>query len=203
MTDERSTRALVDRARQGDSEAFGELFDLFRERLRRLVGSRLNAHAAEAMDAEDVVQESLVRGLQSVASFRWQGEESFLRWLGGIAEHVIVDLVRHTARRPETTLDFEVSGRDGSPSQGLRRDERFDRLQAALDDLSPDYRKVIVLARLKRLPIKEVARRMDRSPEAVSQLLIRAARKMKERMGHTESLSLPAKSLEEKDQNDD
>ena len=170
MTDERSTRALVDRARQGDSEAFGELFDLFRERLRRLVGSRLNAHAAVAMDTEDVVQESLVRGLQSVASFRWQGEESFLRWLGGIAEHVIVDLVRHTARRPETTLDFEVSGRDVSPSQGLRRGERFDRLQAALDDLSPDYRKVIVLARLlprerKRLPRQcpsaPITRRMD------------------------------------------
>ena len=79
-----------------------------------------------------------------------------------------------------------------SPSRSLRRRERLDRLQAALDALSPDHRQVIVLARLKGLRMTEIAERMERSPNAVALLLARALAKLRESFGDTESLPLGA-----------
>jgi RNA polymerase sigma factor (sigma-70 family) len=65
-----------------------------------------------------------------------------------------------------------------------------------LDGLSPEYREVIVLARLKGLRIKEIALRMNRSENAVSLLLSRALAKLKEAFGETESFNLPARRLD-------
>ncbi len=83
-----------------------------------------------------------------------------------------------------------------SPSKGMRRDERFERLKEALEDLTPEYREVILLARIERLPGKEIAKRLDRSPAAAAQLLSRALKKLRENFGDTESLNLPQRSIE-------
>ena len=71
------------------------------------------------------------------------------------------------------------------------------RRRIALDKLSPEHREVIRLARIERLPGAEIARRMNRSPSAVAQLLSRALKKLRERFGDTESLSLPDRTLDE------
>ena len=54
---------------------------------------------------------------------------------------------------------------------------------------------MIELARLDGLPIQEIARRMDRSPNAVSQLLARALKQLRSSFGDTESLGLPDRAL--------
>jgi RNA polymerase sigma-70 factor (ECF subfamily) len=108
-----------------------------------------------------------------------------------IAENNIRQAARQVRHGSMAPLTGDPGGEEASGGTSLRRDERFDRLQAALDELDPDSRKVIVLARIEGLPIKEVAKRMGRSPNATSILLYRAAIKLKERFGDTESLSLP------------
>jgi RNA polymerase sigma factor (sigma-70 family) len=77
----------------------------------------------------------------------------------------------------------------------LGREERFARLRAALERLDADHRKVILLARIEKLPSREIAERMQRSPQAVAQLLSRALRKLRENFGRTESLHLPDRTL--------
>ena len=77
----------------------------------------------------------------------------------------------------------------------LRRNERFDRLQESIDNLSAEYREVIVLARIEGLRIKEIAQRMNRSPDAVKKLLRRGLKKLRDGFGETESLHLPDRSL--------
>ena len=77
----------------------------------------------------------------------------------------------------------------------MRRSERFDRLEEALKTLSPDHRQVITMARVDGLKIKEIAERMNRSPNAVMQLLWRALEKLKASFGETESLHLPDRNL--------
>ena len=89
------------------------------------------------------------------------------------------------------------------PSRVMRRGERFDRFERALQSLSPDQRHVVELARLEGTPIKEIARQMKRTPDAVSQLLCRALKNMKDAIGDTESLGLPARSLEPRGGHDD
>ena len=71
------------------------------------------------------------------------------------------------------------------------------RLETALAGLRPDYREVIILARIREPPIKEIARTTGRTPEAVSMLLLRALRQLKKYFGNTDSFTLPAWSLDE------
>ncbi|HAK96178.1 MAG TPA: hypothetical protein DCM87_14590, partial [Planctomycetes bacterium] len=82
-----------------------------------------------------------------------------------------------------------------SPSRAARREERFDRLEGALARLPEEHRQVIRLARIEGLPIAEIAVRMNRSAAAVSMLLSRALKRLREGFGDTESMSLPDRML--------
>ncbi|MBI4605153.1 MAG: sigma-70 family RNA polymerase sigma factor [Planctomycetes bacterium] len=135
------------------------------------------------------------RALEALGRFRWQGAGSFERWLASIAEHVILEAARKDEKRPRLALDPETPGSGASPSEELRREERFERLEKALDRLSPAEREAVLLSRIERLKVDEIARRLDRSPDAVKQLLSRGLRKLKESFGDTESLSLPDRAF--------
>jgi RNA polymerase sigma-70 factor (ECF subfamily) len=197
MDDTDTSRVHVRRAQAGDRGAFAELAKRHRHRLDNLIAARLRAHAIRTVDAEDVLQETLLRGFRAVRSFQWQGEESFLRWLGGIAEKVILEIARRGARNPVFQLERDVAGSGASPSKALRRGERLDRLHDALRALRPEHREVILLSRVEGLSFEEIAQRMDRSPAAVKQLLWRALKKLKDAFGDTESLHLPWRGLRE------
>ena len=195
MTKGHSIRDLVERAQNGDRSACERLFGLYRQRLEGLVGSRLGAELRKCVEVEDVLQETLLQAFQSIRRFEWRGEESFFRWLGGIVEHQILNEVRTRRRDGKVGFELDVLRDDTSPSKGVRRDERFSRLQESLESLSPERREVILLARIEGLQIKEIARRWNRSPDAVAHLLFRALRKLKESFGDTESLHLPPRAL--------
>ena len=70
------------------------------------------------------------------------------------------------------------------------------RLQSALDQLSPEYRRVLRGVLVEKLPLTEIAGRMGRTPNAISILLLRANRKLREVVGDTHSLGLPATQLD-------
>ena len=200
MTMEADTpiQALIDRAREGDKNAFQELVERYEERLRRLVRSRLGSGLEGKIDVADVVQDAFLRALQALPHFEWQGEDSFLRWLSRIATNSLRETARREKRRVIVPLQDNVQTEGLTHSRAKRREERFDRLQDALDALSPEHRQVILLARVDRLPMKEVARRIGRTTTATSQLLWRAMQKLKDCFGDTESLHLPDRRLRDR-----
>ena len=195
MKERHSAQSLVLRAQGGDRIAFGELIERYRERLHRFVVSRLGESLRGQIEVEDVTQEAFTSAVKSIESFEWQGDDSFFRWLEGIAEHVIVKAATRGRRRP-LRLSHQVTSPGISPSRGLRREERFDRLERALEDLPPDYREVLRLSRIEGLRHQEIAARMNRSHAAVRQLVIRALRKLREHLGDTESLHLPGRTFD-------
>ena len=88
----------------------------------------------------------------------------------------------------------------------MQREERFERLEKALDSLAREYRKVIHLVSVRNLSMREAAERMARSPEAVSMLQPRALRKLRVVYGRADSerLHLPHdRSLEPGKEKDD
>jgi RNA polymerase sigma-70 factor (ECF subfamily) len=192
-----NTRELLTRAQGGDRRAFEELTALYRSRLGSVVYFRLGAVARHQAEVDDVLQESFLRALRSIERFEWKGKDSFFSWLRQIAEHVILEIASREKRRGTLPLDTSAPAADtaAAPSRALRREERFDRLEEALRGLSPDHRKVILLAKVERLPIKDVAVKMDRSPDAVTNLLARALACLKASFGDTESLHLPDRML--------
>ena len=218
MDSSRAPEALIARARGGDREAFDQLHVLSREAVEAAVRLQAGGLLRVRVEVEDLVQETFLRAFRSLAGFRGEGEASFRSWLGTIAGHVVQDQARKLRAKKgdvlrEVSLDAEVAGPGGerfsledalrasadSPSQALRRDERFERLKKVLATLRPDHSRVIYLARVEGLPMKEVARQMGRTPEAASMLLLRALLKLKEAFGNTDSFHLPPRTLLEEE----
>lgn len=94
--------ALVDRAQQGDEQAFAALVEPWRRPLFGYI-YRMVTHRA---DAEDLLQDVLVRVLQNLPQFR--REARFKSWLFGIATHLCIDHLRRKKRwRVEGQLEAE------------------------------------------------------------------------------------------------
>jgi RNA polymerase sigma-70 factor (ECF subfamily) len=198
-------QALIDRARRGDRAAFDELAAGCRERLARVVRFRLGPSLRRVLDVEDVLQETYLRGFGAIARFTWRHEGSFFEWLSGIARNVIREAC---ARSPGSggepgEAEEEPPAPGASPSRELRRGERLERLQKALDELPPAYRQVLRGALVEKLPLVEIARRLGKTPNAVSLLLLRANRKLRESFGETQSLCLPPEGLDWGESHDD
>jgi len=187
---------LVERAKAGDTSAFDALAAAHRAPLLAWIRSRLGSELAARAEPEDLVQETLLWAYRSIGRLEWRGKRAFESWLFEIARHVLLGAARTARRRPHDVLERDPAQDEPSPSRQLRRDERFERLQRGLRGLAPEHRKVIELARLRGLSTREIAERMGRSPNAVSQLLGRALRSLREAPGATESLGLPDRPLE-------
>ncbi len=185
-----STENLVRSACGGDRRAFDLIVERVQARLEAQIGARLGKRVGSRLSVEDVLSETFACAFESLGRLRWQGEEAFYRWLGSIAEH----LIRNASRKrgwDHLRLERDVPAPAASPSKCLEREERFDRLEAALNKLSPDHKKALVLARIEGLSVTEISVRMNRSVEAVKKLLARAIRELRRSFGDTESLSLP------------
>jgi RNA polymerase sigma-70 factor (ECF subfamily) len=169
---------LAERAAAGDRVAFDQLIRTQMTRLEKHVNHRLGARVRATIERDDVVQETVLKACTAVENFVWSGEEPFFRWLALIAEHVIWKASQK--RRVKLALE-PVADLRTTPATRVARSERSERLERALEGLeraleglTDDHRDVILLTRIKGLPIAEVAVRMDRSPNAVKKLLARA-----------------------------
>ncbi len=195
MTNEEPDGCLVSKAKAGDMVAFETLVNRYRARLLRQIHARLGNRVRTQLEAEDVVQETTARALRAIQNFRWQGEESFYRWLASIAEHLIWNESQKRSS-DQIQLSKNVPAGDRPPSKELRRHERFDRLQQAVNQLSPDYRTALTMARFEGLKVHEIAVKMNRSPKAVYALITRALEQVKATFGDTESLHLPDRTIQ-------
>ena len=143
------------------------------------------------LDSVDVVQDALILALAGLKDFTYRNEGDFLRWLSRIAENKLNDIFakfhadKRDVRREIPFKREESSTERGSfganvplhtttPSVLLSRKEQLDRLERAIDNLKPEYRQVVFLARIDRLSHAEIAAKLGKSKGAVAMLLSRA-----------------------------
>ena len=110
-----------------------------------------NAH-----DAEDITQEVFIRVFRSLDTFR---PGSFEGWLHRITTNVFLDLVRRRQRIRMEALPEEtdrIAGREPSPEQAWHDANLDPDLQAALDDLPPEFRAAVVLCDVEGLSYEEI-----------------------------------------------
>ncbi len=155
---------LVERARQGDRDAFGALFRAHHAAIFRVARARLPQAAAE-----DAAAETFARAWVALPRYRRTGAP-FVSWLYGIARNVTADAVRRGARS-EPVADPEQPARD--PWTG--RDDHLDLLDA-IASLPEEQRRVIELKYLLGLTNDEVAAALGKSPGAVNAQQWRALR---------------------------
>lgn len=143
----------VERAKEGDTEAFGELYRQCHSQLFRLA----RAHLGEG--AEDAVAETFMRGWKTLRRYRDTGAP-FLSWLYGIARHVIADEFRRRAR-VEPRADIPDGRVDWAVDDKLS-------LAAAIRQLPDEQRQVVELKFLMGATNAEVAATLGKSVDAVN-----------------------------------
>lgn len=165
--DRRRTSRLVERAREGDRDAFGELYRRTYAPLYRM--ARFHLHDG----AEDAVAETFLRAWTALPRYRDTGAP-FVSWVYGIARHVVSD-ARRSARR--TDLRAELPDR----AVEHRHDDRLD-LGAAIARLPEIQRKVIELKFLLGLDNAEIGNALGKTAGAINALQWRAVAALKKLM---------------------
>jgi RNA polymerase sigma-70 factor, ECF subfamily len=179
---------LVERAQQGDQDAFAALFERCRSRLAVIIHCRLSSDLRRDADVDDILQETMMRAFRDIQRFEYRAPGSFVSWASRIAEHVIVDAARsqdrqkrageHVRLRSESNPGGPEPAHSYTPSRIFRENESLGQLVETLNLLPEDYRRVILLAKVEGLAISEIAARLEKSNEATSLLLHRAIKRL-------------------------
>ncbi len=112
--------------------------------------------SGNAHDAEDITQETFIRVFRSLDNYR---PGSFEGWLHRITTNVFLDLVRRRQRIRMESLPEEtdrIAGKEPSPEQAFSDANLDPDLQAALDDLLPEFRAAVVLCDVEGLTYEEI-----------------------------------------------
>ncbi len=179
---------LLERAKQGDYNAFLQLIEPHEKRLYnlalRITGNR--------EDAEDVLQDTLLNALEHLQNFR--GDAAFGTWLYRIAMHNAFrilrrrresisyeELVAEKVDEDEETIphpEFIAEWRD--PAEVVEQNELRRILEEAIQQLPESYRAVFTLRDIEGLSTKEVADILGISEGNVKVRLLRARLKLRE-----------------------
>lgn len=173
--------------------------ETYRDYLRALARLHMFDWLGARLDASDLVQETLLRAQEARDQFRGATPAEMKAWLRAILARTLYNAARHNAQakrnvRRERSLDVSVeessrrleawlAADQTSPSQCVAREERFAQLVAALEELPPDQRSVLLLKHCEGLSVSEIATRLDVTLAAVAGLLRRGLQKLRERMG--------------------
>jgi RNA polymerase sigma-70 factor (ECF subfamily) len=168
-------RALVDLAKDGDADAFGQLYDHYVTGVFRFIYYRVGSQQL----AEDLTSETFVRGLRAIQRFTWQGKD-FGAWLTTIARNLIADHFKSSRSRLELVTETipEGTSRAASPEQEVLSLISNEMLFEALQSLPPEQRDCLLMRFIQELSIAQTAAALGRSEGAIKQLQLRAVRSL-------------------------
>ncbi len=143
-------RVLAAQVLAGDEGAFRQLYRRHTPRLHQLALRLLGGVEA---DAEDVVQETWIKAVEKLETFRW--ESALGTWLHAIAVNVSREAARRRGRRQET----ELPEQEPPAPAPLERVEVMD-LERAIAELPEGYRAVLVLHDVEGFTHEEIGARL-------------------------------------------
>ncbi|MHC4529025.1 MAG: sigma-70 family RNA polymerase sigma factor [Planctomycetota bacterium] len=188
---DQKTQELVTLAKEGDDSALEQLCRVYGERVRRIIRLRMGREIRPRLDSMDLVQEALISALGGLKGFMYKNEGDFLRWLSRITQNELRDNLdkiyteKRDIRKEVRLEDYGPTTGGGfagipgpieatTPSVIMSKKEDLDKLEKAIDQLKPDYREVIALAKIDGLSYKEIADKLGKSIDSVGHLLSRA-----------------------------
>jgi RNA polymerase sigma-70 factor (ECF subfamily) len=169
----RRDEVLMATVAAGDEAAFSGLAKAESPRLLRFARSLL-----APAEAEEVVQEALLRLWQQAES--WQPKGRVSTWLHHVAYRLCIDRLRR--RRPVVDVDEVVDDLEDpapAPDQRLIRVAEADAVRAAIAELPERQRVAILLCHFQELSQAEAAGVMGIGEEAYESLLARGRRRLR------------------------
>jgi len=174
---------LVERVKQGQTEAYGELVRRYQDRVFNACW-RICGHLE---DARDLTQEAFLKAFEGLSTFRQQS--GFYTWIFRVAVNLSLSHRRSTHRRRTVSLDAGSAGTgtqaeelvkrvrsesDDDPTRGTVEVELHAAVARALQTLDNDHRAVIVLRDVEGFDYQEIARILQIPHGTVKSRLFRA-----------------------------
>ena len=175
---------LVTRSQAGDTAAFNDLVTRYRSR----AFSMIYQMTRNEQDAWDLAQDGFVKAWKSIGRFR--GQSSFYTWLYRILMNVTIDSLRRKHIQSGTEFDDAIGLRqiepgaatapraEMQPAEKISDKEIRERIDAAIEKLSPEHRAAIVMREIDGLEYTEIAAQMECSIGTVMSRLFYARKKL-------------------------
>lgn len=167
-------RTLIEAFQRGDEFAFVALYNRYKGPVFAFCAKMLGDRAL----AQDVMQETFVRVYENRGRLLNAG--SFKSWLFAIARNQCLNSLRRSKRHTaydETVSDIDASGGD-TPFALLLKAEQIEIVNRFLNELSAEYREVLVLREYQNLSYEEIAAVTRNSVSSVKSRLFKARRKL-------------------------
>jgi RNA polymerase sigma factor (sigma-70 family) len=183
LSDE-TTIELVIKARDGDRQAVEALLQRCLPDLRRWAHGRLPPAARGSLDTGDLVQETVLHVLRRLDTFQPRHVGAMQAYLRQSVINRIRDEVRKIGRHPAPVeLPEDLQGDRTSPLEAVVEAEAYERYRAALAELSPRDREMIVARIEVQWSLAEIAQRFGmRTADAARMAVSRALRKLTVRL---------------------
>jgi RNA polymerase sigma-70 factor (ECF subfamily) len=165
---------IIERAKKGEAQAFGLLYDHYHERIYRFIFLKVSRKE----DAEDLTHQVFLSAWQNIKNYKELGFP-FSSWLYRISRNAVIDFYR--SKKIETSLE-EVQNELSSDE--IKTDDidlkiQIEEVMKALKQLKPDYQDIIIMRFVDDLSVKEIAKALDKSEGAVKLMQHRAINNLK------------------------
>lgn len=167
---------VVARARQGDSDAWRELYRAHAGRLVVWLSTR--ADGDSAVDPEDIAAETWLTAARRIASF--SGDEAdFAGWLFGIARKVAANNRRRVDRRGTDPVPDAAALATASPTDHASAVAEVDWVRSVLALLSPRERDVLTCVDVVGLDVTQTSQALGMTPVSVRVARHRGLRRLR------------------------
>jgi len=173
---------LIQRAASGDAQAFNELMSIHERRMYAVALKTCNNHE----DAQDCLQEAMLRVFRSISSFK--GQSSFSTWVYRITMNTCLDELRRRKNRPNTSLDSSLDSgwspsddRDGPEKHTIRMVKR-QYLLRFIDELPDDMRAAVILRDVEGYAYEDIAKMLNANVGTIKSRISRGREKLREKI---------------------
>lgn len=187
-------------ARNGATDAVGDLLEPYRNYMRILAASQMGRTVGKRVSPSDIVQDTMLAAHRDLNDFKGTTQAEFVAWLRAVLSRCLLRAIEHNIKAVKRDVRREVSMEtirsslessctgigdflahyQASPSQIVAGEEESLRVSDYVTMLSEDYQKVIALRNFGGMPFDEIAKHMNRSPQAVRLLWLRAINRLRD-----------------------
>lgn len=170
-----SIQKLIARACQDDVAAFGEIYDLFLDKVYHFVYFRVGSRE----DAEDLTEQIFLKVFKNLKNYHSDGAP-FAAWLFRIARNHLTDHYRRRRSQVPLAAAAEVADNQPSPEELTQRQMDQEAVATAIRKLPDNYQEIIILKFIEERENEEISQILQKPVNHVRVLQSRALAKLRQ-----------------------